>query len=349
MPKILLILTLVLAACSGSSSEGPQLTFADFDNPPTTSEVLGGTSTTIPSSTTTPGSTSTTTTTLLVVDTPAPVTVRSDSGFLTLEGLGAPRRILDAPVEAGFDDLSGGFLFQTPGAGVDIAADQRVFWARAANPEAQPWLDVSDGSLLKLWGVELIEGSPAMILTVTDDAADPELRVERLVVYDFKTYDRVLGEVGDGGSGPLTISYSGGRFLLEQSAGAQQFFEFRNPQGAVLSLESNPQPGCSEDPTCPTRPTLDPTGSLIAYVEGGELVVRELDLNEELLRLPMAAALSEVTGLDFDGSTIIVNRQGAPALVVDVASGVFGEFGLPGEVHFLRVGPAFDGQSEFAS
>ncbi|MDH3606777.1 MAG: hypothetical protein OER12_07260 [Acidimicrobiia bacterium] len=348
MWKILLVLTLVLAACSGSSSEGPLLTFADFANPPTTSEALGSTSTTTPS-TTTPSSTSTTTTTLLVVDTPAPVTVRSDSGFLTLEGLGAPRRILDAPVEAGFDDLSGGFLFQAPGAGVDLAADQRVFWARAANPEAQPYLKVSDGSLLKLWGVELIEGSPAMILTITDHAADPELRVQRLVVFDFKTFDRVLGEVGDGASGPLSISYSGGRFLLEQSAGVQQFFEFRNPQGAVLSLESNPQPGCSEDPTCPMRPTLDPTGSLIAYVEGSELVVHDLDLNEELNRLPMATALSEVTGLDFDGSTIIVNRQGAPALVVDVRSGVFGEFGLTGEVHFLRVGPAFDGQSAFAS
>lgn len=344
MRKSLLILTLVAAACSGGSSEGPHLTFADFNNPPTSTEVPVE-STTTTTSVAAARTTSTTSTTLIVVDTTEPVTIRSDTGFLVLEGVGAPRRLLDEPVSAGFDDLRGGFLFQMPGAGVDADADQRIFWARPSEPQAQPYLDVNDGSLLRLWGVESIDGRPSMILTITDNAGDPVARVERLVVFDFDGGDRVLGEVGETDAGPLTITYGGGRFLLEQQAGVQRFFEFRNPQGAVIDLASNPQPGCTTEPDCPATPALDGSGSFLAYLEGEDLVVLDLDLDQELHRIDLHGARGTVTGLDFDGSTVIVNRSNQPALIVDVDAGTFGEFGLDGFLQFLRVGPAFEGPS----
>ncbi len=352
MRNSLLVLTILLAACSSSSSDGPHLTFADFENPPSTTEVIGDSSTTTPTPPTTSGSITTTSTTLLVVDTPGPVAIRHTSGYSILEGRGAPQRILDTPVAAGFDDVSGGFLFQLPGAGSATGADQRIFWVQSANPDAQPWLDVTEGSLLKLWGVELIAGSPNMILTITDHADDPEARIERLVVFDVVSrLDRVLGEVGRTGAGPLSISYGGGRFLLEQTAGVQAFFEFRNDQGAVLDLASNPQPGCSDDPDCPNHPALDPSGSLVAFLEaeGQDLVVHDLDLDQELQRITMPAGLGEVSGLEFDGATVIVNRRSAPALIVDVAGSAYGEFGLDGVVYFLRQGPGFDGSATLES
>ncbi|MBT8166124.1 MAG: hypothetical protein HKO82_02385 [Acidimicrobiia bacterium] len=355
MRKILLLLTVFLAACSGGNSDGPALTFADFDNPPTTSEVLGGSSTTspLPASTTTSSTSTTTSTTLLVIDTPGPVTILTSSDYSVLQGRGAPRRLVDAPVEAGFDDLDGGFLFQMPGAGSDTAADQRIFWSRASNPEAQPYLDVNDGSLLKLWAVEPIDGAPTMILTITDDADDPVQRIERLVVFDFVTGDRVLGEVGSAGSGPTAISYGGGRFILEQLSGSQSRFEFRNDQGAVIDLASNPHKGCSDDPTCPTTPALDPSGSFLAYLQPAadetvDLVVYDVDLGEEIGRIGLPEGAAGASGLDFDASTVIVNpadRDGR-AIVVDTERATVGEFGLAGVVQFLRSEPGFDGPIE---
>lgn len=353
MRKTLLLFTILLAACSGGSSDGPALTFADFDNPPTTSEVLGDSSTTAPAPTTTSSTSTTTSTTLLVVDTPSPVAILTSSGYSILEGRGAPRRLLDTPVEVGFDDQQGGFLFQMPGAGVDTGADQRIYWARASNPEAQPYLDVTDGSLLKLWGVEMMDDTPRMILTITDEADDPVDRIERLVVYDHVTLDRVLGEVGSAGSGPISITYGGGRFVLEQRSDPQSRFEFRNDQGAVIDLASNPHPGCADDPTCPTTPALDPSGSFLAYLQAPldgalELVVYDVDLGEEISRIELPAGAGDAFGLDFDGTTVIFNQsdRDGRALLIDTARATVGEFGLSGIVSFLRAEPGFDGPVE---
>jgi hypothetical protein len=357
MRKILLLFIVGLAACSGTSSEGPGLTFADFNNPPTTPKVLSGSSTTTQTVPPTSTTTSTTSTTLLVVETPVPVAILTATGYDVLEGPGAPRSLVETPVAAGFDDLQGGFVFQFPGAGVDTAADQRIFWSRASNPDAQPKLDISDGSLLKVWGIEMIGGVPSWILTIVDEADDPIGRVARLVVFDVANGDRVLGEVGGAGAGPRSISYGGGRFLLEQQSGVQAFFEFRNDQGAVIDLASNPQPGCtSDDRSCPHHPALSPDGSFVAFIQPGaggivDLVVYDLDLGEETERVRLPEALGEVEGLDFDGTTVIVNRhtpEGARrALIVDTADATVGEFGLDGIVHFLREAPAFDGTIEF--
>ncbi|NNC92670.1 MAG: hypothetical protein HKN80_09275 [Acidimicrobiia bacterium] len=355
MRKILLLFIVGLAACSGTSSEGPGLTFADFNNPPTTPEVLSGSSTTAPTvpPTTT---TSTTTTTLLVVDTPVPVGILTATGYAVLEGPGAPRTLVEIPVAAGFDDLEGGFVFQLPGAGVDPAADQRIFWSRASSPDAQPKLDISDGSLLKVWATELIGDTPKWILTIVDEPDDPIGRVDRLVVFDVANGDRVLGEVGGADAGPRSISYGGGRFLLEQQSGVQTFFEFRNDQGAVIDLASNPQPGCtSDDRSCPHHPVLSPDGSFVAFVhtdaDRTDLVLYDLDLGEETGRIPLPETLGEVESLDFDGTTVMVNRQ-APegalrALVVDTVDETVGEFGVEGIVRFLREGPAFEGTIAF--
>ena len=357
MRKILLLFIIGLAACSGAGSEGPSLTFADFNNPPTTPVVLSGSSTT--TSTVPPPSTtsSTTSTTLLVIDTPGPVSIVSDTGNAILEGPGAQRNLVDTPIATGFDDLQGGFVFQLPGAGADPTADQRIYWSRAASRDAQPYLDVvGDGSLLKLWGTELVGDSPRMILTIVDQADDPVSRVERLVVHDFVTLDRVLGEVGGPGAGPRSLSYGGGRFLLEQKTGVQTFFELRNDQGAVIDLASNPQPGCTEDDlSCPAHPVLGPAGSFVAYVQAGpdgtmDVLVYDLDLGEEVRRIALPETVGEVESLGFDGTTVIVNRAGASrALFVDIESAVVGEFGLDGFVRFLREGPAFEGQIKFPS
>ena len=357
MRKSLLFFVMLLAGCSGAGSEGPVLTFADFENPPTTTEVLSDSSTTTvpvaPATTTT----STTSTTLLVVDTPRPVAIRTANGFSVLEGPGAPQRVVERPVEAGFDDLRGGFLFQLPGAGIDPVADQRIFWSRPSSPDAQPYLDVNEGSLLKLWGTAEMGGSPHMILTITDDPDDPE-RVERLVVFSFSTGDRVLGEIGGSGSGPTETSYGGGRFLIHQQAGEQAFFEFRNDQGAVISLTSNPQPGCSNDPTCPAHPVLDASGSFLAYIQedasgATDLVILDLDLDEETRRIRLPDALGDVLGLEFSDTTVIVNRRAGDgqerALIVDSTGATFGEFGLPGFVQFLRSGPEYEGVVQILS
>ena len=354
MRKVLLLLAILLSACGVGESDPPVLTFADFANPPTTTEVLSDSSSTMPQATTTTVTTSTSTTTLIVVDSPDPIAVRTDSGFGLLEGRGAPSRLVETPVEAAFEDFEGGVVLQLPGAGSDPTADQRIFWARSSKSEAEPFLDVTDGSLLKLWGTEEIDGSPHMILTITDDPDDPDLRVERLVAYEFGGGDRVLGEVGGDGFGPISISYGGGRFLLEQQAGEQTVFEFRNDQGAPLQLDSNPQPGCADDPTCPRLPTLHPSGSFLAYVEGSgdlvELVVLDLDLDEEVRRIELPASLGEVTGLDYQDDTVLVNRVdpsgGERALIVDVPSSTVGEFGLTGRVQFLRESITFDGPLE---
>jgi hypothetical protein len=359
MRKILLLFIVALAACSGTSSDGPGLTFADFNNPSTTPEVLSGSSTTTPTvpPTSTTTSTTSTTTTLLVVETPQPVAILGATGYAVLEGPGSPRSLVDGPLGAGFDDLQGGFVFQLPGAGVDPAADQRIFWSRASSPDAQPFLDVGEGSLLRLWGTEWIGDSPQMILTIVDEPNDPVGRVERLVVFDFVTADRVLGEVGGPDAGPRSVSYGGGRFLLEQQSGVQSFFEFRNDQGAVIDLASNPQPGCTgDDLSCPNHPVLGPNGSLLAFLQAGsattvDLVVYDLDLGEEIGRIALPDPLGDVVSLDFDGATVIVNRvtaNGATrALVVDTATGTVGEFGVDGIVRSLREGPAFDGTIEF--
>lgn len=353
MRKILLLLALILAGCSGAGSAGPQLTFADFDNPATTAEVLSGSSSSTTTSTITPPTTtsSTTSTTLLVIDTPGPVTILTDAGFSVLEGPGAPRRLVGGPLEAGFEDLQGGYVFQLPGAGSDPGADQRIFWSRASRPEAQPFLDVGEGSLLKLWGTALVAGSPQMILTITDDSDNPGEYVERLILFDFVTGDRVLGEVGGEEHGPAAVSYGGGRFLLDQRTGAQSFFEFRNDQGAVVSLASNPQTGCVEDPACAVNPALDPSGSFLAYLQPGaegldELVILDLDLDEEIRRITLPGSLGDVLGLEFSDETVIVNRvNGAGeerALIVDTGASTVGEFGLEGYVRFLRQESVFE-------
>ena len=354
MRKLLLLLAILLSACGAGDSDPPVLTFADFANPPTTTEVLGDSSSTIPPATTTTITTSTSTTTLIVVDSPDPVAIRTDSGFSLLEGRGAPQRVVETPVAAAYEDFEGGVVLQLPGAGSDPAADQRIFWSRSSRSDAEPFLDVTEGSLLKLWGTEEIDGSPHMILTITDDPDDPALRVERLVVYEFGGGDRVLGEVGGDGFGPISLSYGGGRYLLEQQAGEQTVFEFRNEQGAALQLGSNPQPGCAADPSCARLPTLHPSGSFVAYVEGSgdevELVVHDLDLDEEVRRIELPASIEAVTGLDYQDDTVLVNRIDSSgrdrALVVNVPGSTVGEFGLSGRVQFLREPITFDGALE---
>ncbi|MGI9649080.1 MAG: hypothetical protein ACR2OI_11220 [Acidimicrobiia bacterium] len=353
MWKSLLLLVLILAGCSGSSSDGPQLTFADF-NSPATPEVLSGsssssTTSTPPSSTTT---SSTTSTTLLVINAPGPVSIMTDQGLSILEGSGAPTRLVETPVGAGFEDLQGGYVFQLPGAGSDPAADQRIFWSRAAKPDAQPFLDVEDGYLMRLWGTAMVAGSPQMILTIADDSESPGELVERLILFDFESGDRVLGEVGGDGHGPEEIRYGGGRFLLDQRAGVQSFFEFRNEQGAVISLDSNPQTGCAEEAACRTHPALDPSGSFLAYLDPTdgdhpELVVLDLDLDEETRRIGLPGDLGEVLGLEFSGETVFVNRVNPAgeqrAVIVDVTESSLGEFGLEGYVRFLRQEADFEG------
>jgi len=184
-----------------------------------------------------------------------------------------------------------------------------------------------------------------MILTITDDSDTAGEFVERLILFDFTTGDRVLGEVGGVGYGPVSISYGGGRFLLDQQAGVQSFFEFRNDQGAVVALASNPQTGCAEDPDCPTNPALDPTGSFLAYLQpggegSGDLVILDLDLDEEIRRIALPGSLGEVVGLEFSDETVIVNRISPTgeerAVIIDTASSTSGEFGLDGYVSFLR-------------
>jgi hypothetical protein len=195
-----------------------------------------------------------------------------------------------------------------------------------------------------------------MILTITDDADDPAARIERLVVFDFETGDRVLGEVGSGDSGPHTISYGGGRFILEQQTGSQSLFEFRNDQGAVIDLASNPHKGCSDDPTCPTTPALDPSGSFLAYLQVPadgtvELVIYDVDLGEEIGRIGLPPTAADAAELDFLGTTVIVNpsdRDGR-SLIVDTDRESVGEFGLPGIVRFLRSEPGFDEPVELLS
>ncbi|MBT8216584.1 MAG: hypothetical protein HKN74_02355 [Acidimicrobiia bacterium] len=343
MRKVLLILALVLASCADGGADGPVLTFADFGETgtvPTGSPDLSTTTTTLPPTTTTASPTPSTT--LLVTDPGSPVLVMSDSGLTVLEGRGAPRRLVDETVAAAFDDLQGGLVLQLPGGGTDPAADQRVFWSRATQPDAEPFLDVTEGSLLRLWGTERINDVPHMILTITDDPDGPD-RVERLVVYDFTTGDRVLGEVGGPDGGPVAITYGGGRFLLELAESDTRRFEFRNDQGAVQALSSNPQQGCLDDPTCPTHPVLDESGSLLAYVAASDLVVLDVDLDEEVRRIALPPGAGAVESLDLNGSTVLVNRtDGARALIVDLNGESVSEFGLDGTVQFLRDIPDFD-------
>lgn len=341
MRKVLLILALVLASCADGGAEGPVLTFADFGEAgtvPTGSPDLSTTTSTLPASTTTSASTATT---LLVTDPGSPVLVMDDSGVAVLEGRGAPRRLIDQVVAVAFDDLQGGLVLQLPGGGTDPTADQRVFWSRASQPDAEPFLDVTEGSLLRLWGTELINDVPHMILTITDDPDGPD-RIERLVVYDFTTGDRVLGEVGGPDGGPVAITYGGGRFLLEQQSGDTSRFEFRNDQGAVQILSSNPQEGCLDEPACPTHPRLDESGSLLAYLAGSDLVVLDVDLDEEVRRIALPVSPSDIQRLDVLGSTVLVNRTGgARALIVDLNGESVSEFGLDGHVQFLREVPGF--------
>ncbi len=343
----LLVLIFLASACSSNGSDAPLLTLADLENPPAT--------TVASATTTTPEVTapSTTSSTLLVVDVPAPVTIQAANGWSILEGRGAPLRLLDEAVEVAFDDLMGGVLFQFVGAGVDVEADQRVFWSRASQPEAQPFIDVIEpDSTLKLWGVEQIEGRPQAIFTVTHNFNDPESRRQDLVLYDFQTGDSVLATIGGWESGPLVIDYAGDKFLIERADEALTAFQFRDVAGAVVELASNPNPGCFDDPTCPAHPALDVGGGLMAYVErpddttAVELVVRDIDLGEEISRISLPSALSRDVVVDFDGSIALVNHRvdgGYRALVVDVGSGSVGDFGLDGLVRFLRVRPEMDG------
>lgn len=355
MWKSLLLFALILAGCSGASSDGPQLTFADF-NSPATPEVLSDGSSSFSTITPTPAATSTTTssttsTTLLVIDVPSPVTVHTEGGLSVLAGKGAPKRLVETAIGVGFEDLQGGYVFQLPGAGSDPAADQRIFWSRVTKSDAQPFLDVDEGSLLKLWGTAMVDGLPQMILTITDDSDSPGEFVERLILFDFESGDRVLGEVGGDGHGPEAISYGGGRFLLDQRAGSQSFFEFRNDQGAVVSLDSNPQAGCVES-ACLLHPALDPSGSLLAYLEptedgGHDLVVLDLDLNEELRRIALPGGLGDVLGLEFADATVLINRVDTAgeqrALIVDTNESRLGEFGMEGYVRFLSQEADFEG------
>ena len=346
----LLVLIFILSACSGSGSDGPLLTFADFDNPPTTVDPTFGSSTSTTAAST--PATTTTSTTLLVVDVPAPITLLGENTWSVLEGRGAPIRLIDERVGVAFDDLQGGFLFQFSGAGEDVTADQRVFWSRPSSPDAEPFLDVlEDDSALKLWGVEEIDGKPQVIFTVIHDFNDPEARREDLVLFDFQTGDRVLATVGGWESGPLVIDYGDGRFVIERGDEALTSFQFRDTAGDVIDLASNPHPGCFDDATCPTNPALDPSGGLLAYLQrsplagsdslGVELVVRDIDLGEEILRVPLPADLSSEVVLDFDGSVALVNHLtpgGYRAIVVDVGAGTFGDFGFEGLIRFLRIG-----------
>ena len=346
----LLVLIFIFSACGGSGSDAPPLTFADFDSPATT---VGGTGSSTTAEASTPGPT-TTSTTLLVVDVPAPITILEPDGWSALEGRGAPVRLLDERVGVAFDDLLGGFLFQFSGAGEDVTADQRVFWSRASSPDAQAFLDVPQGdSALRLWGVEEIDGKPQAIFTVIHDFSDPDNRREDLVLYDFQSGDRVLATIGGWESGPLVIDYGGGRFVIERGDEGQTSFQFRNTEGQVVELASNPHRGCFDDPTCPTNPALDPSGGLLAYVQRSgsgdtavvDLVVRDIDLGEETMRIPLPPDLAEEVVLDFDGSVAVVSQStaaGYRAIVVDVAAGTVGDFGLEGIVRFLRVSPQAD-------
>lgn len=86
-------------------------------------------------------------------------------------------------------------------------------------------------------------------------------------------------------------------------------------------------------------------GDLLAV----ELVVRDIDLGEEIARITLPADPSGEIVLDFDGSVALVNRltpEGYRAVVVDVGAGTLGDFGLEGVVRFLRSELDIDGPVE---
>lgn len=340
----LVFLVVFLVGCSGSA-EGPTFTFADLTSPSTPATVLDSDAS-LPTSSTTTTSTvpDTTTTTLAVVDSPVPLLVRRTDGVAIVDQTGAERQLLAEPVGQIFDDLQGGFVLQRPGAGSDPEADQRIFWSRATNADAQPFLDVAPGELLQVWGVEEFAEGPAMILTVSGEAG----AIQELIVFDFETGDRVLAEWNEASA--LSISYSGDRFLIEARRGADRFFEFRNAQGAVLALEYNPLPGCIDDSTCPRNPRIASSGGSVAYLETDfeagkaqtDVVVYDLENGVESVRIPIPAG---ATSLDFDGDIVLVNRTLASApLLVDVENRTVSMLDGSAEVSFLRREPAFEGQ-----
>lgn len=332
-----------LAGCSGTS-EGPVFTFADLTSPSTPATVLDSDASLPTDTTTTTVAPETTTTTVLeTVAAPGAVLVNNREGVQIVDDSGAADIILEEPVGAIYDDLAGGFVVQLPGAGADPQVDQRVFWSRPSSPDAQPYLNVAAGKLLRLWGVERINGSPAMILTITDPSAD----TEELIAFDFASGDQLLAEWQ--GQRALAISFSGDRFLIEARNGSNRFFEFRNAQGALMELEYNPLPGCIDDSTCPRRPRLSAMGGLVAYLEkdfdGGEarsnVVVYDLETGRESARV---AIPDGATSIDFNGDHVLVNRgESQRPLIVTVATGSVGELEHNGELGFLRRGPGFNG------
>jgi hypothetical protein len=351
----LVVFLLLLSSCSGAVEDGPALTFADFTNPSTSAAVPDGAQpTTAPVTTPPPAPPTTTTstsTTIPVGEAPASLLLVDTAGaslWLQQQGVLA---LVDEPLETIFDDQQGGFVLQPAGAGVDPLADQRIYWSRSNNKDAQPFLDVGDGALLRLWGVAAISGRPHMLITTTDGPSSGTAGVVRLLAHDFAGGLRELGVVGNEGQAPISITVGGGRILLEKREGANSFFEFRNDDGEVLELEYNPLPECVDDSRCPRLPSLAPGGGLIAFLQDSfdesgavttDAVVYDADLGLEMERIALPDPA--VVGLAFDGTTIIANRgQELSALMVDLASGVVSELARPGVAHFLVTPPGFDG------
>ncbi len=356
-PRVGISVSIALLLLAGCSSSSETTTTVTLDANTTENPSESTTSTTAVEAATTTVE-ATTTTSAGAAGVPTGILVAGESGIVLLEG-GNASTVLDQPASVAADDLMGGLVFQGPGSdsGFFGAPEESIVWWLPAGAEEPRSLLVPTGEQwLRLVGVELIDGSPAVVYIRTDNPDDFYNAIATLRTYDFEAGEvSEVRTVGGWESGTSHVTFGNGVFASNWFGEAYSGFDFfdtngddvvvaGDPYGDAICFDGTLEPGTEDTGAvtggrCFENVAITPDGSRIAYttlssdeegvVQSVDLVVVDAADGSELHRMPiLTEAPYSISSLDIRGDTVLYNqvtfrttRELLPATVIDLSTG----------------------------
>lgn len=347
--SILMAITLVLTACSGTG---------DTASTTTTSVVASSTSSTssaapTDSTTTTappPSSTSTSTTTTTAAPEPTALPellIAAGDGAYLVGADGAVTLLIEGPTAFAIDDLAGGVLFQQ-----ERDTRQRrstVYRVQADGDRAVATLVADVDQSLSLRGIT-VDGDEAFVYYTRDEGDTPEDSSQTLRRYGLGSR-RVteLSQIGGWESGAHPVSVGDGLLLLNWSSEATFGIEVTDLLGSTVSVPGNPSPpeGFFDCNICPFMGEISSDGTTLVYRQvvgfNDFAVIVDVATGEELHLVELNGINRWlVTSFDLDANHLVVNRahndELLPALVYDLSQPSLPpiELAIAGEAYLTR-------------
>ncbi|MDF1596385.1 MAG: hypothetical protein P1T08_09880 [Acidimicrobiia bacterium] len=213
----------------------------------------------------------------------------------------------DYPVVAAFDDLAGGLVYQYEFTPEQFPADS-ILWIPAGGSAPTVILSADPGRTIRLLDVEVLDGRTNVLFLEGDPGTHPD----SLFIADLAggAPTRLAGAEPGGEAGPAGVTPTAVLSGSLSEAGVAVVWWYGDIEAACSYVEVvdfdgevifGPLPNlCGEQNL--NQAALSADGSRIAYAGGDTVVVADVESGDVLGEW----VTDDVSGLDFDGSTVIV-------------------------------------------